>query len=182
MAISKKIRFEVFKRDGFKCGYCGKNPPEVTLEADHIEPIAMGGTDNMSNLITACFSCNRGKRDIPLEKIPPKIQENLEVLIEQEEQIREYRKFIKKIGKRINADIQTVTTLFENSYAGKTFTENFKIVTIKNFLNKLPLHEVEESMDIATSKFPKNTQIERDRAIRYFCGVCWNKIKEKGNE
>lgn len=37
--ISKKLRFEVFKRDGFRCAYCGKFPPAVILEVDHIEPI-----------------------------------------------------------------------------------------------------------------------------------------------
>lgn len=65
MAVPKKTRFEVFKRDGFRCGYCGKTPPAVTLEVDHIEPVANGGEDDLYNLITACFDCNRGKRDIP---------------------------------------------------------------------------------------------------------------------
>ena len=35
MAISKKIRFEVFKRDGFQCAYCGKqslDPNQVICE------------------------------------------------------------------------------------------------------------------------------------------------------
>jgi len=29
--ISKKIRFEVFKRDSFTCQYCGKSAPEIIL-------------------------------------------------------------------------------------------------------------------------------------------------------
>ena len=61
MAITKKIRFEVFKRDNFKCQYCGKEAPEVILEADHINPKSKGGTDDMLNLITSCFDCNRGR-------------------------------------------------------------------------------------------------------------------------
>lgn len=28
-AISKRVRFEVFKRDSFKCQYCGKCAPDV---------------------------------------------------------------------------------------------------------------------------------------------------------
>jgi 5-methylcytosine-specific restriction endonuclease McrA len=31
MAITKKLRFEVFKRDNFTCRYCGRKTPEVIL-------------------------------------------------------------------------------------------------------------------------------------------------------
>ncbi len=34
-SISKKIRFEIFKRDAFSCQYCGKSAPDVIL---HIDP------------------------------------------------------------------------------------------------------------------------------------------------
>lgn len=34
--ISKKKRFEVFKRDMFTCVYCGCKPPDVILEIDHV--------------------------------------------------------------------------------------------------------------------------------------------------
>lgn len=36
--LSPKVRFEVFKRDSFKCQYCGRSAPDVMLRADHIEP------------------------------------------------------------------------------------------------------------------------------------------------
>lgn len=61
--ISKKTRFEIFKRDSFCCQYCGKSSPEVILEIDHINPVAKGGKNDRLNLITACFDCNRGKSD-----------------------------------------------------------------------------------------------------------------------
>lgn len=66
MGVSVKLRFEVFKRDSFKCQYCGRSAPDVTLEADHIEPESLGGQTTLLNLITACFECNRGKRNIRL--------------------------------------------------------------------------------------------------------------------
>ena len=59
--ISKKLRFEVFKRDSFKCQYCGASAPEVILHVDHIHPVAEDGTTDMMNLITSCIDCNLGK-------------------------------------------------------------------------------------------------------------------------
>ena len=59
--ISKKIRFEVFKRDSFTCQYCGRMAPDVVLEIDHINPIANGGDNEIMNLVTSCYDCNRGK-------------------------------------------------------------------------------------------------------------------------
>ncbi len=50
-AISKKVRFEVFKRDSFTCQYCGAKAPDVVLNCDHIEPVSKGGTNKLLNLI-----------------------------------------------------------------------------------------------------------------------------------
>lgn len=36
-SLTKKIRFEVFKRDSFKCQYCGAAAPDVMLEVDQLE-------------------------------------------------------------------------------------------------------------------------------------------------
>lgn len=54
-------RFEVLKRDGFACRYCGRKAPEVTLHVDHVVPRAKGGSDDPSNLVAACSACNQGK-------------------------------------------------------------------------------------------------------------------------
>lgn len=42
-SISKKLRFEVFKRDKFTCQYCGRKAPDVVLQIDHISPVSKGG-------------------------------------------------------------------------------------------------------------------------------------------
>lgn len=61
--MTKKTRFEVFKRDSFKCQYCGSSAPEAILVVDHIDPISKDGADEMTNYITACQPCNAGKSD-----------------------------------------------------------------------------------------------------------------------
>lgn len=89
ISISKKNRFEVFKRDSFTCQYCGKSSPEVVLEVDHIKPVSKGGDNEIINLITSCFDCNRGKSDKELSdsSIVNKQQEQLAQLNERRNQI-----------------------------------------------------------------------------------------------
>jgi hypothetical protein len=60
--IPLTLRFDVLKRDNYRCRLCGKSASDdVTLEVDHIIPKARGGDDTVSNLHTLCFDCNRGK-------------------------------------------------------------------------------------------------------------------------
>jgi len=66
MSISKRLRFEIFKRDGFRCSYCGATPEISELRVDHVTPRAKGGSDDPDNLATSCHDCNAGKSDIPL--------------------------------------------------------------------------------------------------------------------
>lgn len=61
MAVSKRLRFETFRRDIFTCHYCGASAPDVVLTIDHILPKTLGGTDAPDNLVTACADCNSGK-------------------------------------------------------------------------------------------------------------------------
>ena len=59
--IPRKLRHEVFKRDGFCCRECGASKDETSLEIDHILPVAKGGTNDIDNLQTLCRECNRMK-------------------------------------------------------------------------------------------------------------------------
>lgn len=59
--LSKRLRFEVLRRDNSTCRYCGRTPPDVVLEIDHLIPVAKGGGDEILNLVAACEDCNAGK-------------------------------------------------------------------------------------------------------------------------
>lgn len=61
MALTKRIRFEILRRDGNACRYCGATAPDAKLTIDHVVPIALGGSDDPDNLVTACRDCNAGK-------------------------------------------------------------------------------------------------------------------------
>ena len=64
-------RWRIFRRDGFKCQYCGS---AEELVIDHGEPFSKGGEDDQENYVTACRMCNAGKRDQQI--IPPAADEN----------------------------------------------------------------------------------------------------------
>lgn len=59
--LSNKQRFDIFKRDGFTCQYCGAHGQLVQLQVDHIEPVSKGGQCETDNFLTACRQCNSGK-------------------------------------------------------------------------------------------------------------------------
>jgi len=187
MAISKKIRFEVFKRDGFICQYCGKHPPEITLEVDHVHPISKGGSDDINNLITACFDCNRGKTNIELKRIPNTLIDNKEILQERELQYIEYHKILAKIDRRINKETLLVDDVFTRYFPTVELSTNFRKQSVKKFIDNLNVFEVVESMEIACSKFENSRKQyingqwldSGDLAIKYFCGICWNKIRNR---
>jgi len=81
--ISAKTRYKVFDRDGYACQCCGGKAPNVTLQIDHIKPLAKGGSDKIENLRAVCITCNLGKSDsesvsrsepVPVETVPPPIE------------------------------------------------------------------------------------------------------------
>lgn len=63
-SISNKIRWLVLQRDEFRCVKCGQAASStVSLEVDHIVPVAKGGFDTIENLQILCNRCNSGKAD-----------------------------------------------------------------------------------------------------------------------
>lgn len=61
--ISGTIKYEVLKRAKFRCELCGISADKKALEVDHILPRNHGGSDEINNFQSLCFSCNAMKRD-----------------------------------------------------------------------------------------------------------------------
>ena len=73
----KKIiltRRNILKRDGHKCGYCGR--ADLPLTIDHVVPKSKGGDDSWENLVAACLPCNnrKGNRSPEEAKLKLKIK------------------------------------------------------------------------------------------------------------
>ena len=61
--LSREEAMLVFKRDRFRCVYCGLDGLHsfenwLILTVDHIYPHAKGGSRRLDNLVTACQPCN----------------------------------------------------------------------------------------------------------------------------
>ena len=55
----------LFARDHYRCQYCGRTTAELrpreSLTRDHLIPLSRGGTNEWTNVVTACSSCNTRK-------------------------------------------------------------------------------------------------------------------------
>ena len=178
MSISKKLRFDVFKRDLFACQYCGNSPPAVVLEVDHIVPVSSGGDGVINNLITSCFDCNRGKGARELTTITRPLLEISGELKEKEAQLKAHKKLLEKIKSRENAEIFEIESVFQKYFPDHTFKDRFKESIRCCFLPRLPHPQLTGNMHKACAMRSENP----DYAIKYFCGICWGQIKNDGRQ
>lgn len=171
--LSKRTRFEVFKRDGFVCQYCGAHPPQVILHVDHIVPVAEGGGNEVANLITACSACNLGKGAVPLGSAPTSLEQRAAEVAEREAQIRGYAEVMEKFRARMDDDSARVARIFAHHFNENSIRNDW-FQSIWNFVEKLGVHDCVRAMEIAVSRKPWS----QNTCFRYFCGICWNMIRE----
>lgn len=172
--LSKRTRFEVFKRDGFKCQYCGSLPSERVLHVDHIVAVANGGGNEINNLVTSCEACNLGKSSVLLSVIPESINEMATRIAEQEEQIRGYHEVMRAQLDRIENQTWEVAETLDPGCSEAGFNKA-RLQSIKTFLKRIDFFDVLEAAEITIAKRNRFS----DTSFRYFCGVCWSKIRER---
>jgi hypothetical protein len=172
-AISKSTRFEVFKRDGFTCQYCGAHPPQVVLHLDHIKAVANGGGDGMDNLITSCITCNLGKAARPLDTAPQSLKDKAADIADREEQLRGYYEIIEARRERMDREMWAIAEVLIPGCSTKGFNRA-DLQSIRRFLDRLDYYEVLDAMEASVAKIPYSV----NQAFKYFCGTCWAKIRE----
>lgn len=179
MAVSKRLRYEVLRRDNHTCRYCGAAAPDAKLTVDHVIPTALGGTDEPSNLVAACADCNAGKSsstpDAPL--------------------VTEVSESALRWGRAVEIAAQNLLTgLGEVAAARREFLDAWNIWAFGPTDNRqtvpmdpnwrdsldalvargLPMDVIKECISIAMRR--KN--VAMDNVFRYFCGVAWRKVDE----
>lgn len=169
-SLSKKTRFEVFKRDSFTCQYCGAKAPDVILEVDHITPVAEGGDDDLTNLVTSCFDCNRGKgkRVLSDDAVVAKRRSQLEhqqERLEQLEMMNEWRKSVSEIETK---QVDSIEDVFMECY-GVQFCSQGR-ARVRRMIRKFGFQMVLMCADIACVQYD-----DPNDALKKLGGICYNK-------
>jgi hypothetical protein len=146
--IGDKLRFEVFKRDNFKCQYCGMSAPDVVLNVDHIDPVSNGGENDILNLVTSCRDCNSGKSDRLLSEhsMLDKQRKMLEDLEERRQQLQMMIQWREQLS---NFDEEQASALAKiiNEKLKPVYVTEAGITTIGEWLNRFKLDELVKVVD-----------------------------------
>ena len=57
--IDQRVAWNVYRRDGYKCRYCGRDT--VPLTVDHLVLWEVGGPSIEENLLSSCKNCNKAR-------------------------------------------------------------------------------------------------------------------------
>jgi len=172
-SISNSIRFDVFKRDMFCCQYCGGKAPDVVLNVDHINPVALGGTNDLLNLVTSCFTCNSGKSDRRLddESSVSKSRTQAEQMEERRQQVRLMADWQIELA-RMDPEMDAVNYML--GQYGRMINDNGKRAARK-LIRKFGLSEVLGALAIAYDSY------DVDEAWDKVGGICHNERIKKEN-
>ena len=177
--LSVRTRFEIFKRDDFRCAYCGRRSPDVVLEVDHIIPVASGGSSDPVNLITSCWACNSGKAAVPLDVVitAEDPHERAIDLLERERQLAEYNAVLARQTQRRDEESWDLVfywlgeqgKLTPAQEAGdETVSFNRReLAWLKNALVWCPREKIREFMDYAIAK-------DMTKSLRYVMACARN--------
>ena len=172
--LSKKIRFEVFKRDEFTCQYCGGTPPKIILQVDHIHPVAEGGNNDIDNLITSCQPCNIGKGANVLSAVPESLKDKAQRVAESEEQLKGYYEVLQERKERVDDEVWRIADIIESGSPQNGMDRGW-LGSIRYFLKNLNFYQVEEAAEIARGRFSYGGK----KTFLYFCGICHRMIKDQ---
>lgn len=158
MTVSKRLRFEILKRDNHTCRYCGASAPEVKLHVDHVTPTTLGGTDTADNLVAACVDCNSGKTSVSPDAAT--------VADVAQDAIR----WAAAIKQAATIDAAEQSKHFE--YRDKLFNHVDRYDNDRGYEAGLPIETLLECVDIAATAYG----VYSNNKFRYACGVAWKRV------
>lgn len=182
-AVSTRTRFEIFKRDGFRCLYCGGTPLQGALHVDHVVPLAEGGDNATANLVTACGECNLGKGPVPLDRkrLAPSVATQADR--DHAQQILDFLAIQREVA-AAKAKVTDVVADRWEELIGPLSQQMYG--RLGGIVQRWPMEKVEEAMQITARKmgtagqeFSPYTSVQQ---AKYFQGILrvWREHPEDG--
>lgn len=177
MAVSKRLRYEILRRDDHTCRYCGAKAPDVPLRVDHVTPVALGGGDTPDNLVTACEPCNSGKSSATIDSATvaavsddairwsTAMQQAADNLLKQEKPKHTYRSAFLAEWERWGFGKGDERKTLELPPDWKASIERFRVAG-------LPVQVWGDIVDTAMG----NDMVLRANKFKYCCGIAWNQV------
>lgn len=179
MAVSRRLRFEVLRRDNYTCRYCGASAPDVKLTVDHVNPSSLGGEDRPENLVTACDSCNGGKSSIPPDA---GVVANVaaDALRWAEAMLKAADEAIEDIDRRneARAEFDEAWSVWgvgpEGARRPIPRPNDWELSVDRFIAAGLPMAILLDCVD----KAMRNSKVRPDATFRYMCGIAWKKVQQ----
>ena len=176
MAISKRVRYEVLRRDGFTCRYChAKNKP---LEVDHVIPVSLGGKDTPDNLVASCHDCNIGKTSTkPDDELVADIKKSI---ISKREAIRQA---LAELSEEVDSEDSNEDSFVASAVDGFTAitdreAPDWAFASVRSWYRQgVDAVLLGQAYDIAANKFMR-TYTTGDHVFKYVAGIIRNWISE----
>lgn len=175
MPISKRTRYEVLRRDNHTCRYCGGAAPDVVLTVDHVTPVALGGTDDPSNLVAACRDCNAGKSStVPGAPLVEDVKQDALRWARAIEQAAAVMAADTKGRFELNDELNQLWVEMCVGWSNVPWDRPADWPeTLDTFRSHgLPQAEILDAFWVMYGK----TGMMPSNRWRYFCGICWRKI------
>lgn len=175
MAVSKRLRFEVLRRDEHTCQYCGATARDSALHVDHLVPVSLGGSDDPGNLVAACKDCNVGKSSVPADA---------PIVKQVSEQAAAYALALTDKMTRIRGrlqDEQEFIDQFDDAWGKWKLTQSQKSVPLPPDY-KVTLRQwchmgvPEELVSYAVEVAMERTNVAASNTFKYMCGVVWRQL------
>lgn len=176
MAVTKRTRYEVLKRDNHTCRYCGGAAPDVKLTVDHVTPLALGGSDSPDNLVAACRDCNAGKSSTSPDA--SLVEDVKQLDLKWAGAMRRVAAARGRQRKKRTAYVDQFDTAWKgwHTYRGDPIPrpEGWR-TSIERFYDLgVPIEEVTHCVRVACG----NDRIYADDTFRYFAGCVWRVVKD----
>jgi len=169
---------EVFKRDSFKCVYCGRTAESdgVILVIDHIKPVDKGGENDIYNLVTACFDCNagKGKRELSDKSVIEKQRKELEMLNVRHNQLQELKQWRDELAKLDECEID-----YFNNELKRLYNHSLTEIGRKNVKRMIKKHTLQKCIGMMSKLYEEGK--DSDDIVNYIekCLKMQNVFNEK---